>query len=78
MSRSTQGRREPITDRNHVLGWGRYKGESIADLLEVRPDYLVWAHNTLDWFELSAEILDDAEEFSTTTVSESDFNRRIR
>lgn len=79
MSRSTQhAKPAPISDREHVLTFGRYKGESIADILETNAQYLCWLHANSDFFELSAELLDEAEENATTTVSESNFNRRIR
>ena len=60
MSRST--RKEPITDRNHVLNFGQFSGKSVAEIMEFRPSYLVWLHRNMDSFELDAFLLDEAEE----------------
>lgn len=79
MSRSSQHRKpEPITDKNHVLTFGKYKGESIADILETNPQYLVWLHFNSEFFELDASLLEEAEEYATTIESESNFNRRFK
>ena len=61
MSRSNQTRPQPISDRNHVLTFGKYKGESIADLLETNPQYLIWLHENSDYFELSSDLFDEVE-----------------
>lgn len=53
-------RREPITDRNKVIGFGRYKAETIQDILDNDPQYLVWLHENTD-FELGHELLEEAE-----------------
>jgi hypothetical protein len=58
------------------LTFGKYKGESIEELMEVNPQYLVWLHHNSDFFELSSELLDEAEEKSMTTVTESYFDQR--
>ncbi len=62
MSRSNQqpDRREPIRDRNFVMPFGKYKGESIADLLFDDPAYLEWLHKNTD-FELHADLLDEVQ-----------------
>lgn len=41
--------------------FGKYKGESIADLIEVNPQYLVWLHENSDFFELDSNLLEEAE-----------------
>lgn len=62
MSRSQAQRRpSPITDIDTVLTFGKYKGESIADIIECDPQYLVWLHNNSEFFELSSSILDEIE-----------------
>jgi uncharacterized protein (DUF3820 family) len=62
MSRSQAQRKpEPITDRNHVLAFGKYKNESIADVMYCNPQYLVWLHENNDFFELGHELLEEAE-----------------
>lgn len=61
MSRSSPTRREPISDRNAILTFGKYKGESIADLMEVNPQYLIWLHENSDFFELDASLFEEVE-----------------
>jgi len=60
MSRSQQVKREPISDRNYVMPFGKYKGETIADLLFEDPAYLEWLHKSTD-FELDHILLDEVQ-----------------
>lgn len=63
MSRSKpqpEKRQEPITDVNVRMPFGKYRGETIQDILDCDPNYLVWAHNNTD-FELGHELLELAE-----------------
>lgn len=70
MSLSSQPKKtEPITDRNHRMTFGKWKGRTIDEVLFDEPTYLVWMHNTLDNFELSAELLDEAEGVDRTDDS---------
>lgn len=67
MSRSQQHKKpEPISDMDHVLTFGKYKGESIEDILETDPQYLIWLHNNSEYFELDYRLLEIAEEGFTT------------
>lgn len=61
MSRSNPQRREPITDREHILTFGKWKGRSIDDIMECFPSYLAWLHHNSDFFELSDDLLNEAE-----------------
>lgn len=62
MSRSTpQVKRQPITDRQFVMPFGKWKGETIEHLLVDDPQYLVWLHKNTE-FELGHELLEEAEE----------------
>ena len=47
---------------NDILTFGKYKGETIAKVVGTNPKYLIWARNTIDWFELSEVALAKAEE----------------
>lgn len=58
-------RRDPINDRETVLTFGKYKGFSIDDVMDAEPQYLVWLHHNNDYFELDADLLDEAEGYST-------------
>lgn len=51
-----------ITDRNAVLTFGKFKGKSIAFVLEFEPTWLVWCQNNIDWFDLDHKILEEAEQ----------------
>lgn len=51
---------------DHVLTFGKYKGESIEDILETDPQYLIWLHNNSEYFELDYRLLEIAEEGFTT------------
>lgn len=42
------------------ITFGKYLGKKIKDILEIDPSYLIWAHNTIDWFKLEDEIYRDA------------------
>lgn len=42
------------------MPFGKYRGETIQDILDVDPNYLVWVHNNTD-FELGYELLEEAE-----------------
>ena len=70
-------KREPITDRNTVISFGKYKGESIADILEIDPQYLVWLHNNSSFFELGCELLEEAEEQEERCVDQ-ELKRRVK
>lgn len=58
---SVPSRPEPITDRGYVLSFGKFRGYSIDDIMDCQPQYLVWLHNNSNTFELSADLLDEAE-----------------
>lgn len=62
MSRSNQQpiNREPVTDRKMLMPFGKYVGQSIADILDCDSNYLVWLHNNTQ-FELGHQLLDEAE-----------------
>jgi hypothetical protein len=54
-------RSQPITDRKYRLAFGKYKNVTLEDVLEVDGQYLVWLHGISDHFELSADLLREAE-----------------
>jgi len=31
-----------ITDKSHVVGFGKHKGKSIGELIDSEPEYLLW------------------------------------
>lgn len=63
MSRSNHTVRKPqmITDRNAVLTFGKYRGETIQDILDNDPLYIVWLSDNTD-LDFHWEILETAQQ----------------
>lgn len=59
MSRSNQQRLITISDRKYVMQFGRYKGESIQDILDNDPLYLVWLQENTD-LDFHHELIEEA------------------
>jgi hypothetical protein len=61
MSRSQpQPKKAPLT-RDHIFKSGKYAGESVGDVVEINPGYIIWlAKNTDIDFEYS--IVEEAED----------------
>jgi hypothetical protein len=62
MSRSQQAETETISDTSFVMPWGKYRGQSIQNLLENDPRYLAWVatSTTLDFSYDLQETIEDA------------------
>lgn len=63
MSRSTRQKTtvKTITNRDHVLTFGKYKGMTLAEVMEFNPDYLLYCQENIDWFDLDHKILGEVE-----------------
>lgn len=62
MSRSTRpAPPEPISDRNYVLRFGRYRGDTLQDVLDNDPFYIVWLSDNTD-MDFSWDILEEAQQ----------------
>lgn len=61
-----------ITNKGERLGFGKYRGWTIAEVLAEQPDYLVWAQDNIDGFDIHSSILDEVED---RYVSRSDWER---
>lgn len=48
-------KRPPVSDRDWAIPFGKFKGKSLAWLMDAEPDYLLWA-TSHDLFELSSEL----------------------
>ena len=72
MSRSKpqEYRPEPIQDVNTKLQFGKYKGKTIAEVMENDKQYLAWLHNNSVFFELSPELLEQAEGWQQEELNE--------
>lgn len=63
--RQISRRPEPISDRDYVLPFGKYRGRALTEVLRDDGQYLNWLHNNAETFELSAELLAEAMGEST-------------
>lgn len=73
MSRSNQiNHHIPISDRNHVLTFGKYRGYVLGDLIQDDPAYVEWLHSNTD-FELDHILLEEV----TTSYEEAARNAKL-
>lgn len=63
MSRSNQQPVKPktITDRKHVMSFGRYKDETVQDILDNDPLYIDWLQENTD-SDFAWDILEEARQ----------------
>lgn len=61
MSRSNQHKPQTISDRKYVLPFGKFKGETVQDVLDNDPRYLCWLQENTD-MDFSWDILEKAQE----------------
>jgi hypothetical protein len=54
-------RSEPITNKQMVMTYGKFRGRTIGEILEEEPSYLLWLHTNSDTFELHYTLLEEAE-----------------
>ena len=52
-------------DADTVLTFGKYKEETVEEVLKKDPSYLVWAADNIEWFELDKKIYNKAKRIST-------------
>mgnify|MGYP001172853709 CR=1 FL=1 len=69
MGRSNKTSKAIVTDKRAVLAFGKYKGETIQDVLDNDPQYLVWLHENSEHFELGWELLEEASKPPQHTFS---------
>ena len=50
-----------ITDRNKRLGFGRYADETVQDIIDNIPSYILWLDENTD-IEIASDILAEADE----------------
>lgn len=43
------------------LTFGKYKGDTVEEVLNNKPSYLEWAIDTIEWFELDEEAQGELE-----------------
>lgn len=69
MGRSNRSIVPTITDPRTVLTFGKYRGETIREVLDNDPQYLVWLHENSEHFELGWELLEEASKPPQHTFS---------
>jgi uncharacterized protein (DUF3820 family) len=50
-----------VSDLKTKMWFGKYKGQTIEQVLDMAPGYLLWAHRSTDVFRMTDELLDRAE-----------------
>ncbi len=59
----SQNKWATVTDRKHVMTFGKYRGVVLADILEAEPQYIVWLSKNTD-IDFHHTILEEAEEYA--------------
>lgn len=60
--RDASSQPQPITDRYYKFTFGKYNGQTLDEVLRgENPGYLSWLHHNSRSFELSADLLAEAE-----------------
>jgi hypothetical protein len=44
-----------------IMGFGKYKELTVKEVLDEDPSYLVWARDTIDWFNISNYLYNKAK-----------------
>ena len=59
---STTSAKTQIKSKDYVLNFGKYKGNSIDDIMEIDPKYLMWLHENNSVLCLSSALFYELEE----------------
>lgn len=51
---------------DRLMTFGKYKGQKVEDVLAKHPDYALWAHSNVRFFNLSAPEIQDCVSRSVT------------
>ena len=51
-----------FADEDTILTFGKYRGRTVADIIEEDPAYLVWAHENVYWWHLEDTLYDTLKE----------------
>lgn len=52
---------EIALERASVISFGKYKGKTVQDVIEMNPGYLIWANENVSFFALSSPLLNEVE-----------------
>lgn len=51
-----------LRDYGDSFTFGKYRGRTIAEIIAKDPQYIVWAHNNVDFFKVKSGVLATAVE----------------
>jgi hypothetical protein len=51
-----------IFNKDMKLTFGKYKGVTVEQLVKDNPEYLLWCHDNIEWFELPDKVLFEVED----------------
>lgn len=54
----------------YVIQFGKYNGYTVGTVLEINPQYLLWANDNVEGFKLTATILETAREMADEIENE--------
>lgn len=60
-----------ILTYKYVFTFGKYKGKTVREILDINPSYLQWVHENIPHLELSDYLLDKVDE----AVQEEYYNK---
>lgn len=46
-----------------IINFGKYKGYSFSDIIELQPNYIIWCLKNIEWFCLSDELFNIVIEY---------------
>lgn len=67
--------RRAILDRNALLGFGKYARETVQDILDNVPSYILWLDENTD-IEIASDILAEADENNRPDHTFKGFTKR--
>lgn len=78
MSRSNQKQeKRTITDRYKKLGFGKFAHETVQDILDNDPQYILWLDENTD-IEIASDILAEADKNANPVHEFTDWSKRGR
>lgn len=55
---------EPIRDKDWIMPFGRYRGESLGDMMQAVPQYIQWLQDNTD-LDFHSDIFREIEEMES-------------
>lgn len=57
----TREKREKVIERDTIINFGKYKGKTAEEIIEINASYLLWVEDNIDGYSLSKEVTEIAE-----------------